>query len=65
MRHAQILDRSSLLRCLSAVLGRPEASGVPLTALDQYVVAHGYGGAKSVADEHYRSPIIVKGKAAI
>ena len=50
---------------LFAALGLPGSQGAaPLTALDQYVVAHGYGGAQFVAHENtYRLPIIVNGKA--
>ena len=48
-----------------AALGLPRSQGAaPLTALDQYVVMHGYGGAQFVAHENtYRLPIIVNGKA--
>lgn len=50
---------------LFGALGLPRVQGAaPLTALDQYIVAHGYGGAQFVAHENtYRLPIIVNGKA--
>lgn len=50
---------------LFAALGLSRSQGAaPLSALDQYVVAHGYGGAQFVAHENaYRLPIIVNGKA--
>lgn len=50
---------------LFAWLVLPRVQGaVALTALDQYVVAHGYGGAQFVQHQNtYRLPIIANGKA--
>jgi predicted aspartyl protease len=50
---------------LLAAFGLPRSQGAaPLTALDQYVVAHGYGGAQFVAHENtYRLPFTANGKA--
>jgi predicted aspartyl protease len=49
---------------LITALGLPRGQGAaPLSALDQYVVAHGYGGAQFVAHENaYRLPIVANGK---
>jgi predicted aspartyl protease len=50
---------------LVTALGLPYSQGAaPLSALDQYVVAHGYGGAQFVAHENtYRLPFTANGKA--
>jgi predicted aspartyl protease len=50
---------------LFASLGLPRSEGaVALTALDQFVVTHGYGGAQFVQYQNtYRLPIIANGKA--
>ena len=47
-----------------ALLASVAQGAVALTALDQYVVAHGYGGAQFILHENaYRLPIIANGKA--
>ena len=47
-----------------ALLSSAAHGAVGLTALDQYVVAHGYGGAQFIQHENaYRLPIIANGKA--
>ena len=50
---------------LAATLLSSVAQGVvALTTLDQYVVAHGYGGAQFILHENaYRLPIVANGKA--
>ena len=47
-----------------ALLPSGARGAVALTALDQYVVAHGYGGAQFILHQNaYRLPIIANGKA--
>jgi predicted aspartyl protease len=47
-----------------ALLSAVAHGAVGLTALDQYVVAHGYGGAQFILHENaYRLPVIANGKA--
>lgn len=47
-----------------ALLSPASDGAVALTALDQYVVGHGYGGAQFILhDNAYRLPIIANGKA--
>ena len=53
-----------ILFLAAALLSSGAHGAVALTALDQYVVSHGYGGAQFILHENaYRLPIIANGKA--
>jgi predicted aspartyl protease len=61
MRRSLLL--SALFLVLAASISSPLQGAVSLTALDAFVVSHGYGGAQFVTVENtYRLPIIANGK---
>src|SRR5207342_2697390 len=60
MRKSTLL---TLLVFIAEFCSRPLEGAAPLSALDRFVVSHGYGGAQFVrAENTYRMPINANGK---